>query len=109
MKFPCTGCGACCKMINRHSVYIVRDDPEHPFYFPYQWDKTGRCENLTEENKCKVYENRPLMCNVDALIDALELDREEFYEINVKVCWDLADEFNLGEDAKPRIEIRGSL
>lgn len=49
------------------------------------------------------------MCNVDALIDALELDREEFYEINVKVCWDLADEFNLGEDAKPRIEIRGSL
>lgn len=101
MRFPCTGCGACCWTINRHESHIVRDDPEHPFYFPYQWDETGKCENLDADNKCKVYDSRPLLCNVDGLIDALGLDRKAFHDINIKSCWELADEFKLGDDARP--------
>lgn len=101
MRFPCTGCGACCRTINRHEGHIVRDDPSDPYYFPYQWDETGKCEMLGEDNKCTIYESRPLLCNVDGLIDMLGLDRKEFHDLNIKACWDLADEFSLGEKAKP--------
>ena len=101
MKFPCTGCGACCRIINRHELLIVRDDPNDPYYFPYGWDETGKCENLGEDNKCKIYNTRPLICNIDAFIDALGLDRVEFQNVNIEVCHKLVDEFGLGEDAKP--------
>jgi Fe-S-cluster containining protein len=56
---------------------------------------------LGEDNKCTIYESRPLLCNVDGLIDMLGLDRKEFHDLNIKACWDLADEFSLGEKAKP--------
>lgn len=107
MKFPCTGCGACCRVINRHEGLIVTDDPTNPYYFPYKWDDTGKCENLVDD-KCKIYESRPLICNIDAFIDALGLERKEFHAINIEVCNKLVDEFGLDEKLKPRIEIQGS-
>lgn len=103
MSFPCTGCGACCRVINRHKGIIVRNDETHPFYFPYQWDDTGKCENLGDDNKCKIYDQRPLICSVDKMIDAMGLDREEFWRVNIEVCNSLVDEFGLGEDMKPKI------
>jgi len=103
MRFPCTGCGACCRVINRYEELIVRDDPSNPYYFPFQWDESGKCENL-EGNKCKVYEDRPLICNIEAFLEALGLDKIDFYNVNIKSCHELVDEFGLGEEMKPKID-----
>jgi Fe-S-cluster containining protein len=109
MRFPCTGCGACCRVINRYERILEREDDTNPYYFPYQWDETGRCENLNDDNKCRIYETRPLICNVEAFTRALDLPLQEFYEINIGTCHELIDEFKLGEEMKPRIEIQGSV
>ena len=103
MTFPCTGCGACCRVINRHESLIVTDDVSSLYYFPYKWDETGKCENLGDDNKCKIYESRPLICNIDAFIDALGLDRKEFHDVNIGICNKLVDEFGLGEQMKPKL------
>lgn len=55
-------------------------------YFPYNWDENGVCENLTEDNKCKVYENRPLICNVDKFAEYNKLEKTEFYKVNIRAC-----------------------
>lgn len=55
-------------------------------YFPYYWDENGVCENLTEDNKCKVYENRPLICNVDKFAEYNKLEKTEFYKVNIRAC-----------------------
>lgn len=55
-------------------------------YFPYNWDENGVCENLTEDNKCKVYENRPLICNVEKFAEYNKLEKTEFYKVNIRAC-----------------------
>lgn len=62
-KFPCDGCGLCCKAIN--------------------------CSYLTKDNKCSIYDQRPLMCNVDAGYDALfkhTMTKKKYYMLNIEIC-----------------------
>ena len=66
--FPCTSCGECCKKIG--ALLAVKDIPDPVTKllidaFPYkaQW-QNGWCEKLTEDNKCSVYNDRPLLCNI---------------------------------------------
>ena len=33
--------------------------------FPYEVDEKGECENLMENNMCKIYETRPDICRID--------------------------------------------
>lgn len=85
-KFPCTSCGACCRRI-KYAVDIFDAKNENsPFYFPYKWDQNGGCENLTTDNRCKVYENRPLICNVDRIAKYMNLDTKKFYGDNIRAC-----------------------
>lgn len=35
-------------------------------YFPYS-HKNGVCEKLTENNHCSIYDNRPIICNIEKL------------------------------------------
>lgn len=70
-------------------------DKDNLLYFPYKWDESGRCEMLTEDNKCSVYEDRPLVCNVDKLLSLIEIPKEQFYEINVESCNKMMDEDEL--------------
>ena len=53
-EFPCSGCGACCKIINIAIKNTGQDcsDKSNDFHFPYKWDNSGRCEMLDDENKC---------------------------------------------------------
>jgi Fe-S-cluster containining protein len=83
MSFPCTGCGACCRHID-NAKNIMNTAPE--LSFPYTWDDTGICEMLGEDNMCKVYNNRPLICNVDKLMAFYGLNKKEFYAININGC-----------------------
>lgn len=92
MGFKCSGCGCCCKRIN-----IAVENTKHieELYFPYSWDEDGRCEMLMEDNRCKVYEDRPLLCNVEKIAEHLNLDKEQFYIDNNKACNKMMDEMNV--------------
>ncbi len=83
-KFPCSGCGLCCKHIDK----AVANLGEHAAHFPYTWDESGVCEKL-KDNKCTVYDTRPLICNVDGWIKEFGIDRDWFYELNMKACEEL--------------------
>jgi len=95
--FPCSGCGACCHRINKtvENLGIENIDSGNDLYFPYKWDNTGRCEMLTDDNRCSVYETRPLICNVDKLLSLIDIPKEQFYAMNIAACNTMMDEDNL--------------
>lgn len=72
-KYPCTGCGACCFHVKTNVenaiALLANGDSRTEFLkevisFPYRYDETGRCENMGDDMKCKVYNNRPDICDV---------------------------------------------
>lgn len=83
-KYPCTSCGACCRRIDKavaaiHKLGIKID-------FPYKWNEKGVCENLTQDNLCKVYEHRPIICDIDRFAEFMKLDKDKFYRVNIIAC-----------------------
>lgn len=93
MSYPCTGCGSCCRRVDKLSLKIT--DTKNPLFFPYKWDTTGKCEMITESNRCLVYEERPLVCNIDRLIRELGIDKLMFYEANILECNKMMNEDNV--------------
>lgn len=89
--YPCTGCGVCCKRVDR-AIKAFDLGEKSKLYFPYKHDGNGRCEMLTDDNKCSVYENRPLICNVDALLELSGMPKQAFYALNIHSCNKLMDE-----------------
>lgn len=67
--------------------------------FPHKVDENGVCEKLVD-NKCSVYDDRPIMCNVSALGQLLGRNPYEFYSENIKYCNQLIDLFGLDESYK---------
>lgn len=107
-KFPCSSCGACCRRIKTavHNLGIGNVKRDDEYYFPYQWDESGRCEMLTEDNKCAVYDNRPIICNIDKFCEEAGMSKKNFYEGNIDFCNKMMDED--GVDQKFRIRIKES-
>lgn len=76
--FVCDKCGLCCKHINKSKIdgNLNRGD--------------GVCKYLDEETLlCRIYDRRPIFCNVDKFYDkylSLQCTREEFYAINYESC-----------------------
>lgn len=64
-------------------------NPASPFFFPYSWDSSGRCEKLTPDNRCSVYDTRPTLCNIDRVIALLDVSKDAFYTININACNDM--------------------
>jgi len=93
--FPCSGCGACCRRINKAVENLGDIDSDSELYFPYKWDETGRCEMLTDDNRCQVYETRPLICNIDKLSSVIDIPKDQFYVMNIAACNMMIDEDNL--------------
>ena len=96
--FPCSGCGACCRRISKavENLGVAATDINSDLYFPYTWDNNGVCKMLGEDNKCMVYETRPLMCNIDKYMLSRGIDKEYFYSINAMAC-----NIMMGEDKLP--------
>lgn len=74
--FPCTGCGQCCRQIGK--VLNANVDETTPIgalikAFPYKPTEQGDCEMLVD-GKCSVYENRPLLCNVQKMTEVFYSD-----------------------------------
>lgn len=77
-RFDCTRCGECCRRLGRLEIAknMVNAD--------------GVCLYLNQEtNLCRIYEHRPIFCNVDAYYDKYLTDtmtREEYYALNKEIC-----------------------
>lgn len=75
-EFQCSGCGACCKRAGMSGMMPQRED--------------GACIHLAEDNKCKIYETRPIFCRVkegyQQFKDVLGMTETEFFIQNNLLC-----------------------
>lgn len=74
--FPCDKCGACCRNLDKSSVYVSLDRGD------------GICRYL-RGNLCSIYEERPLLCRIDECYEkffAETMTKEEYYRLNQQVC-----------------------
>jgi len=93
MGFNCTGCGICCTKVKSllDSIDTGRLDKGSNIEakkFPYKAKKDGSCE-MFEDNKCKVYHNRPNICNVETMYKKYhinEMSKEEYFKKSNKSC-----------------------
>lgn len=98
MEFPCTGCGGCCRMLSGilkspelQANYVMRMAVKT---FPFKTDASGACEKLVD-GKCSVYEERPLLCNVKELGEAMRVNQAEWFKANALACNRIIDLLNL--------------
>lgn len=97
IKFNCTGCGACCKLVGQmifdtrfrvdmgETDGVVKEIAE----FPYDIREDGSCSMLNPDNSCSIYEDRPDICKVHRMYEkhkAHQMTREEYYAENEKAC-----------------------
>ena len=77
-RFYCERCGKCCRNLRMSSLYVNMDRGD------------GVCKYYDEVSRlCNIYENRPIICNVDAYYDAYlrcKMTRKEYYDRNRKIC-----------------------
>lgn len=89
--FKCDSCGACCRNLNVLQSYGINNNGKFAKLiadFPYK-HTNGVCEMFdTITNKCTVYENRPIVCNVKKLHDVCfpTVPLSKWYSINEKGC-----------------------
>ena len=74
MKFLCSGCGACCKIIS--------------------------CRYLGADMKCTIYDTRPDICNVETMAKIRGVDRIPYFIQNTLVCHSLIDYYGMDESFK---------
>jgi len=98
MRFNCTGCGECCRKVGDIREYVngekgitVKEYLKVAMdTFPYETDEDGVCLMLDQEtNKCVVYEDRPLLCNLARIYrEYPEVAESEakWYIHNMEVC-----------------------
>ncbi|MBR1536622.1 MAG: YkgJ family cysteine cluster protein [Treponema sp.] len=76
--FICDKCGVCCRHLERSDLYksLNRGD--------------GVCKFLDEKtNLCKIYENRPEICNVEKMYEiyfSSKMTKENYYRLNYAAC-----------------------
>ena len=76
-NFPCTSCGACCRRLNLFPKQLIEE-------YGLKHDNTGRCTNLMEDNKSKIYKDRPQICVVDH--KKYNVDSEFYYKVVANTC-----------------------
>ncbi len=92
--FYCSGCGQCCKHIDKavdNFKKLCEIYPDLYEEFPYSWSSQGSCEMLdSTDNKCRCYDNRPLLCNSKRLLEELQklinITKDDFIEMSLESC-----------------------
>lgn len=91
--FECKMCGICCRNIKRYK------DEIYPIFkkllgetipnFDIE-DDNGVCVYLTEDNKCSIYEQRPVLCNTEKMFELLgkelNIRKIELYQAQSIAC-----------------------
>lgn len=76
--FKCDKCGSCCMQVGKSSIYAELDRGD------------GVCRFFDCKTRlCTIYENRPLLCNVDRAYEKIfgrRVSREKYYELNYEAC-----------------------
>ena len=76
MPINCGKCRApCCRKIGLINKEMDRGD--------------GVCLYLNDDNKCEIYEYRPIICNTDKIYEKYlknRISREEFDKLNQEAC-----------------------
>ena len=88
MAFPCDQCGLCCKNLGHIPELSAFDNGN------------GRCIHLTDENLCKIYAQRPLICNVRRMylhFFHTQYTWEEWLQLNSTVCIALKEKASQNE------------
>lgn len=98
MSFPCTGCGGCCRLIGDILAHpeqqihaVMRQAVEE---FPFEADSEGVCVML-KDNRCSVYDSRPLLCNVEALGKLMGVNPTAWRQVNAAACNTIIDQLGL--------------
>ena len=77
MKFPCTGCGCCCKRVGHLKLQGM---------FPLDVNPDGSCVHLLPNNSCEIYETRPDICRVSVMAEKSGINESEYYTKTAEVC-----------------------
>lgn len=94
-KFPCTGCGLCCKNVANVLKRVDEGKVDEPYLekvireFPYKAMEDGSCEMLDEEGRCQVYDDRPDLCNTDTMFKNLwskSMSKDEYFMLSASAC-----------------------
>jgi uncharacterized protein len=104
MKFNCSGCGSCCKRVGMSLEMLKKMD------FPYEVKEDGMtCEKFDElTKKCTVYNNRPVVCNIDKMFYIVHSKsgktKKETFLNEAKICNSWMDED--GVDVTKRVDLK---
>ena len=78
----CSKChGYCCRKAGLLDSNLNRGD--------------GCCKYLNKDNKCDIYDHRPLICNTDRMYELFftNISREEYDKLNNEACLKLRNEY----------------
>ena len=85
----------------------LTQDPDSHYYFPFNVDDSGACENLQEDGKCKIYDERPKICRTE---DNMRIHREQFggnrqdyFAFNAAACKVLIRKEGMDESLIPKV------
>ena len=73
--FQCSKCGGCCRRIKNVLPKLDRGD--------------GVCTHLSTENLCRIYKDRPWICNVNGIYEKYFsnlITRQKFFEVTYEFC-----------------------
>ena len=85
-KYPCNQCGICCMNLHKHEIY------------QFLHNGNGICFHyMQEEKKCSIYENRPIICDIERYYQNFieTMNFEEYFNLNVLNCQSLQKSRNL--------------
>ncbi len=85
MKFPCSGCGACCRRVSAFSEEELGE-------WGLSTKEDGSCVNLLGDNSCAIYETRPDICRVDVQAQKADIDMKSYFIENIRICNQWMDE-----------------
>ena len=92
MSFPCISCGLCCRFSKCVSELQS-----------LQNEKQVCCNFDVKTNKCRIYQSRPLICNIDEMYNqkySHQMTKKEFYLANLEICYKLNFMANNQENMK---------
>lgn len=90
IKFLCTSCGACCRLAGKLGLMPSNKD--------------GSCIHLGKDNKCKIYENRPDVCNVETMWKRSNVvNKVDYFKFSNSLCNELIK--NEGLDSRFLIDV----
>ena len=100
--FPCTQCGECCrqasKVLDKSSDFyktaptVIKDLIDR---FPYEVNKDGSCSMLDSSGVCKVYDNRPIICNISLMGKLIHQSTPDWFQLQADNCNKLIKDANL--------------